>query len=90
MRRVLTVVISCGVLGVAVFGGPSAASAANCGNYAGGAVITKGDVNCRKAKAIVKEFLKVRKSRIQGFNCKGSSTRVSCKSGDKQITWKKG
>jgi hypothetical protein len=76
-------------LGVALLAGPSSAPAANCGNYAGSRVITKGDVVCRKAKAIVKEFLKTRKSRIQGFNCKGSATRVYCKSGAKSISWKR-
>jgi hypothetical protein len=80
-----------GALGAALIAttGPAAA-AENCGAYAGGDVIVKGGVPCRKAKAIVKEFIKVRKSRIQGFNCKGSSTKVNCKSGSKTVKWQKG
>jgi hypothetical protein len=89
MKRFWVAVILTGALGAALLAGPSAAPAANCGNYSGSPVITKGDIACRKAKAIVKEFIKVRKPRIQGFNCKGSSTKVTCKSGAKQISWKK-
>ena len=50
---------------------------------------TTGEVACRKAKAIVKEFIKVRKSSIQGFSCKGSATKVYCSADAKSIRWKK-
>jgi hypothetical protein len=89
MKRLWIVIALTAALGTALLAGPSAAPAAKCGNYAGSPVITKGDIACRKATAIVKEFIKVRKSRIQGFNCKGSATNVYCKSGKKQIIWKK-
>ena len=89
MTRLWIVVAVTAAFGAALFAGPTAAPAANCGDYAGSPVITKGDIACRKAKAIVKEFIKVRKSRIQGFNCKGSATRVYCKAGNKTISWKK-
>ena len=89
MKKVLAVVALTGALGVALLAGPGSAPAANCGDYAGSPVITKGDVACRKAKAIVKEFLKVRKPSIQGFHCKGSATKVYCQAGGKSVSWKK-
>jgi hypothetical protein len=89
MKKLGVTLVLTGILGVALLAGPSAAPAANCGEYAGAPVITKGDVACRKARAIVKEFLKTRKSRIQGYNCKGSATRVYCKAGVKSVSWKK-
>jgi hypothetical protein len=89
MKKVWVTVLLAGALGAALLAGPTAAPAANCGNYAGSPVITKGDVACRKAKAIVKEFIKVNKKSIQGYNCKGSDTKVFCKSGQKSISWKK-
>jgi hypothetical protein len=89
MKRLLIVIATTAAFGAALFAGPTAAPAANCGNYAGSPVKTKGDIACRKAKAIVKEFIKVNKPRLQGFNCKGSDTKVFCKSGAKSISWKK-
>lgn len=91
MKRLVVVVALTGALGIALFPAAGPAGAAeNCGAYAGADVIVNGDVPCRKAKAIVKEFIKVRKARIQGFNCTGSSSKVNCKSGAKKISWKKG
>jgi hypothetical protein len=89
MKKLWVTVVLAGALGMALLAGPSSAPAANCGTYAGSPVITKGDVACRKAKAIVKEFIKVRKSSIQGYKCKGSATKVYCQSGGKSISWKK-
>ena len=89
MKKLWVVMVLAGALGVALLAGPSSAPAANCGDYAGSPVITKGDVACRKARAIVKEFIKVRKPSIQGYNCKGSASEVYCKAGAKQISWKK-
>ena len=89
MKKLWVVMVLAGALGVALLAGPSSAPAANCGDYAGSPVITKGDVACRKAKAIVKEFIKVRKPSIQGFNCRGSATKVFCTAGAKEISWKK-
>jgi hypothetical protein len=89
MRRVLATIASTVALGAALLATPGSATAGNCGNYAGSAVIATGDVACRKAKAIVKEFLKVRKSSIQGYRCKGSSSRVHCKLDAKTISWRK-
>jgi hypothetical protein len=89
MKRLSIALAATAALGIAVLGGSGTATAANCGNYAGSPVITHGDVPCRKAKAIVKEFIKVRKSSIQGYNCKGSDTKVYCKAAGKSISWKK-
>jgi hypothetical protein len=90
MKKVWVAVVLSGALGVALLAGPTSAPAANCGNYAGSPVITKGEVPCRKAKAIVKEFIKVNKPRLQGYTCKGSDTKVFCKApGGKSISWKK-
>jgi hypothetical protein len=89
MKKLWVALVLVGALGVALLAGPSSAPAANCGNYAGSPVITTGDVACRKAKAIVKEFIKVRKSSIQGFKCKGSATKVYCKADAKSVSWKK-
>ena len=89
MKKVWVTVLLAGALGVALLAGPTSAPAANCGNYAGSPVITKGNVPCRKAKAIVKEFIKVRKPSIQGYNCKGSATKVFCRADAKTISWKK-
>jgi hypothetical protein len=89
MKKLLAVMALAGALGVGLLAGPSAAPAANCGDYAGSPVITTGDVACRKAKAIVKEFIKVRKPSIQGYRCKGSATRVYCRADAKSISWKK-
>jgi hypothetical protein len=89
MKKLWVAAVLAGVLGVALLAGPTSAPAANCGNYAGSPVKTKGDVACRKAKAIVKEFIKVRKKRIQGYNCKGNATKVNCRSAEKEIEWEK-
>ena len=89
MKKLWVTMLLVGALGVALLAGPSSAPAANCGNYAGSPVKTTGGVECRKAKAIVKEFIKVRKSSIQGYRCKGSATKVYCKADAKIIRWKK-
>ena len=89
MKKLWVALVLSGALGVALLAGPSSAPAANCGNYAGSPVITKGEVPCRKAKAIVKEFLKLRKPDIQGWDCKGSSSRVYCSIPGKSIRWRK-
>ncbi len=78
-----------GAMGVALVAGPSAATAANCGNYQGSPVKTKGPVECSKAKSIVAEFVKVNKKSIQGYTCKGTDTNVFCKLDKKEISWKK-
>jgi len=89
MKKVCVLVVLTSLLGVALLAGPGSASAANCGKFAGSPVITTGHVACRKAKAIVKEFIKVRKKSIQGYRCKGSRTKVYCKADAKTIRWKK-
>ncbi|MGH2956161.1 MAG: hypothetical protein ACRDL6_04110 [Solirubrobacterales bacterium] len=89
MRHVLATIASTVALAAALLAAPGSATAGKCGNYAGSAVIATGEVPCRKAKAIVKEFLKVRKSSIQGYNCNGSRTRVFCRLDAKSIRWKK-
>ena len=89
MRKLLVAVVSTGALGVALLAGPSAAPAANCGKYAGSPVKTKGYVDCGKAKQIIKEFIRVDEREIQGYICKGSDTKVFCKDGKKEISWRK-
>ncbi len=89
MKKLWTAVVVTGTLGVALLAGPSAAPAANCGNYAGSPVKTKGFVECGKAKQIIKEFIRVGEKEIQGYICKGSDTNVFCKDGNKQISWRK-
>jgi hypothetical protein len=67
---------------------PGTAAAADCGKLNGGTVKTKGGVaSCRKARAIVKEFMKTRKSAIQGYKCGGSSQRIECRLDRKRIIW---
>ena len=88
MRRVLATIASTVALG-ALLAIPGSATAGNCGKFAGSAVTKTGDVPCRKAKAIVKEFLKLREASIQGYDCKGSRTRVYCSTPGKSIRWKK-
>jgi hypothetical protein len=89
MKKFWAAAVLTGAMGVALLAGPSAAPAANCGNYAGSPVKTKGYVDCGKAKAVVKEFIKVNRKTIQGFACKGTDTNVFCKDGSKEISWKK-
>jgi hypothetical protein len=89
MRRLLAVLASTAALGTALLALPGSAAAGNCGNFAGSAVIATGDVPCRKAKAIVKEYLKLRKPDIQGWDCKGSSSSVYCSTPGKSIRWRK-
>jgi hypothetical protein len=87
VRRLFATLALTGALAAAVLSLPGPASAANCGSYSGGNVIAKGPVSCKKARAIVKEFLKKRKSSVQGYHCKGSSAKVRCRLGQKKISW---
>jgi hypothetical protein len=64
------------------------AGAVNCG----GGVTVKGGTACWKAKSIVKEYKKRRKTHVQGFDCAGRSSggrivEVNCKLQSKRIHW---
>ena len=64
------------------------AEAVDCG----GGVTVKGGTPCWKAKRIVKEFKKTRRSSVQGFSCSGRTSAgrvvvVNCKLGNKRIHW---
>jgi hypothetical protein len=68
---------------------PGAAAARSCG---GGVTVT-GAVDCGKAKRIVKEFIRTRKTNVQGYKCSGRSsggrlTVVNCRLQYKLIHWK--
>jgi hypothetical protein len=87
VKRLLATLALTAALATAVLALPGPVAAANCGSYSGGNVIVKGPVSCKKARAIVKEFLKKRKASVQGFHCQGSSAKVRCKLGQKRISW---
>jgi hypothetical protein len=88
LKRLSATIALAGALAVAMIAIPGPAAAAYCGKLNGGTVKTKGQVSsCRKARSIVKEFLKTRNSSIQGYRCSGSSRRVECKLDRKRIIW---
>ncbi len=91
MRRVAAIASSAGVLGAgALIAAPVPVTAADCGRLNGGVLKAKGAVNsCRKARSIVEDFLKHRKPSVQGYLCKGGSTKVVCALDEKRITWKR-
>jgi hypothetical protein len=76
------------ILGLALLA-PGAVAARSCG---GGVTVT-GNVYCSKAKRIVQEFIRTRKTNVQGYKCSGRSsggrlTLVNCRLQEKLIRWK--
>ena len=70
--------------------GPAPLMAADCGQYKGGKLTTKGAVNsCDKARRIVRDYLKYRVPSIQGFTCNGGDRKVVCALDRKRVIWKK-
>ena len=89
MRAVLTTVLLAALLCATVLLTSGAIAAVSCGGH----VTVTGGTSCRKAKSIVAEYKKTRKTHVQGFNCSGKSsggriTVVNCKLQDKRIHWK--
>ena len=90
MKRISATIALTAALAAALIAMPGPATAADCGRLNGGTMKTKGNVSsCRKARTIVKEFMKTRNSSIQGYRCSGSSVRVECKLDRKRINWKR-
>jgi hypothetical protein len=88
MRALLIITVATGLLCAALLITPGATAAVNCG----GGVTVKGGTPCWKAKRIVKEFKKTRKSHVQGFSCSGRTSggrlvEVNCKLQNKRIHW---
>jgi hypothetical protein len=88
MTRTLIGAVMAASLALALLA-PGASAARNCG---GGVTVT-GAVDCGKAKRIVKEFIRTRKTNLQGYKCsgRGSGGRLSvvnCRQQEKLIHWK--
>ena len=88
MKQLLISVIAACTLALVLLVAAGPATAVTCG----GGVTVKGGTPCWKAKRIVKEFKKTRKSQVQGFSCSGSFVRgravtVNCKLLNKKIHW---
>jgi hypothetical protein len=88
MRRVLIPALVLAAVIVALLPSPGLA-ARSCGH---GVTVT-GDVPCYKARSIVSEWKKTRRSHIQGYKCSGTVsggrvTAVKCRLLDKIIRWK--
>jgi hypothetical protein len=89
VRRVLLSALLTAALAVAVLASSGASAAVSCGGH----VTVSGPTSCYKARAIVKEFRKTRKHKIQGFKCSGRAsggrvTKVTCKALGKRIHWR--
>ena len=89
MRPFLLSALLAATLALAMLASPAATAAIGCGGH----VTVRGPVPCYKARAIVKEFKRTRKHRIQGFKCAGTIrggrfTEVTCKALGKRIHWK--
>jgi hypothetical protein len=88
VRRLLIGALLAATLALAALPSPGAA-ATSCGHH----VTVTGPVPCYKARAIVKEFKKTRKHKIQGFKCSGTIrsgrvVAVTCTEPGKRIHWK--
>jgi hypothetical protein len=88
MTRTLIGAVMAASLGLALLA-PGASAARRCG---GGGTVT-GVVDCGKAKRIVKEFIRTRKTNVQGYKCSGRSSGgrlsvVNCRLQEKLIHWK--
>jgi hypothetical protein len=88
MNPLVLSAILVGIFSIALLAAGGATAAVNCG---GGVTVT-GGTPCWKAKRIVKEVKKTRKSHVQGFNCGGKSSggrlvAVNCKLQNKKIHW---
>jgi hypothetical protein len=88
MRRFLISVGLAAILTAALLALAGPAAAVDCG----GGVTVKGGTPCWKAKRIVKEFRRTRKSKVQGFSCSGRTSGgrvvvVNCKLVNKRIHW---
>jgi hypothetical protein len=89
MRRLLIAALLAGTLALVTLTTAGAGAATSCGHH----VTVKGPVPCYKARAIVKEFKRTRKHKIQGFKCSGTVsggrvTEVTCHLQGKRIHWK--
>ena len=87
MRRLLTTAVLACLVCVGLLIAAVPAGAVDCGG-----VTVKGGTACWKAKSIVKEYKKRRKSHVQGFDCSGRSSggrivEVNCKLQNKRIHW---
>jgi hypothetical protein len=88
MKRLLIPSLVLAAVIVALLPTPGVA-ARSCGH----GVTVSGDVPCYKARSIVNEWKKTRKTHIQGYKCSGTVsggrvTAVKCRLQDKTIRWK--
>ena len=87
-KRLLLAALLAGGIALAGLTG-SGSAAISCGHH----VTVSGPVPCYKARAIVKEWKRTRRHKIQGFKCSGTVrsgrvVEVTCKAPGKRIHWK--